>query len=77
MCSRAALEETSSWTMGTRSPDKRGSFFKVKEALIEIAQLQLAPFAGWAAWGAAGSPAGRPAAREACSLSSSGWESMP
>lgn len=50
----------SSWTMGTRSLDKRGSFFKVKEAFIEIAQLQLAPFAGWAARGAAG---------EACPLS--------
>lgn len=45
MCSRASPEEMSSWTMGTRSPDKRGSFFKVKE-LIEIAKLQLAPFAG-------------------------------
>ncbi|XP_055458586.1 ras and Rab interactor 2 [Psammomys obesus] len=33
-CSRALLGEMSAWTMGARSLDKRGSFFKVKENRI-------------------------------------------
>ncbi|XP_059561413.1 ras and Rab interactor 2 isoform X1 [Myotis daubentonii] len=40
-CSRASLEEMSSWTMGTRSPDKRGSFFKLIDTIAsEIGELK-------------------------------------
>ncbi|XP_032950556.1 ras and Rab interactor 2 isoform X5 [Rhinolophus ferrumequinum] len=40
-CSRASLEETSAWTMGTRSLDKRGSFFKLIDTIVsEIGELK-------------------------------------
>ncbi|XP_053526926.1 ras and Rab interactor 2 isoform X2 [Artibeus jamaicensis] len=40
-CSRASLEEMSSWTMGTRSLDKRESFFKLIDTIAsEIGELK-------------------------------------
>ncbi|XP_066243122.1 ras and Rab interactor 2 isoform X5 [Saccopteryx leptura] len=40
-CSRALPEEISSWTMGTRSLDKRGSFFKLIDTIAsEIGELK-------------------------------------
>ncbi|XP_060041971.1 ras and Rab interactor 2 isoform X6 [Erinaceus europaeus] len=41
VCSRASLGEMSAWTMGTRSLDKRGSFFKLIDTIVsEIGELK-------------------------------------